>query len=116
MSVQINDIDPSVFIEAGVDVTTHTGERIVPLPMGESATSLLYCATIDGKMVFMKRLRPNLLSSVQYRLLYRKEYEVGSRLSHPNIVSKIRRLTSTRILSRIRGSSLSPSRVSAIAR
>lgn len=86
MSVQINDIDPSVFIEAGVDVTTHTGERIVPLPMGESATSLLYCATIDGKMVFMKRLRPNLLSSVQYRLLYRKEYEVGSRLSHPNIV------------------------------
>lgn len=85
MSERMNDIDPSVFVEAGV-VATHEGTHIVPLPLGESATSLLYSVNVGGKMVFMKRLRPNLLCDTRVRSLFRKEYEVGSRLSHPNVV------------------------------
>ena len=85
MSERMNDIDPSVFVEAGV-VATHEGTHIVPQPLGESATSLLYSVNVGGKMVFMKRLRPNLLCDTRVRSLFRKEYEVGSRLSHPNVV------------------------------
>ena len=85
MSERMNDIDPSVFVEAGV-VATHEGRHIVPQPLGESATSLLYSVNVGGKMVFMKRLRPNLLCDTRVRSLFRKEYEVGSRLSHPNVV------------------------------
>lgn len=85
MSERMNDIDPSVFVEAGV-VATHEGRHIVPQPLGESATSLLYSVNVSGKMVFMKRLRPNLLCDTRVRSLFRKEYEVGSRLSHPNVV------------------------------
>ena len=82
----MSDIDPSVFIEAGEPVKSSNGASIIPIPMGESAMALTYTVHVDGKVLFMKRLKPHLLTQDIYRQLFKKEYEVGSELSHHNIV------------------------------
>lgn len=82
----MSNIDPSVFIEAGEPVKSSNGASIIPIPMGESAMALTYTVHVDGKVLFMKRLKPHLLTQDTYRQLFKKEYEVGSELSHHNIV------------------------------
>lgn len=47
--------------------------------------SILSRATIDGKLVALKSLKPEYVGNPFYGGLLRKEYEIGSALDHPNI-------------------------------
>ena len=49
-------------------------------------TSLCFIVQIDGKSYFLKQLQPKLFSNKNYRILFRKEYELGNKINHPNIV------------------------------
>lgn len=60
-------------------------EKIEPLPDAGS-TALAYVVRIKGQDFFMKRLRPELQQAEIYRNLFRKEFELGKRLSSPYIV------------------------------
>lgn len=53
----------------------------------DSATALCFEVTKDGKKLFMKQLRDEFLHIEDYRILFRKEYELGHNISHPNIVN-----------------------------
>ena len=52
----------------------------------DSATALCFEVTIDGKQYFLKSLRPDLLGRSEYRVLFKKEYELGRLVNHRNIV------------------------------
>lgn len=52
----------------------------------EGTTSQCYIVEISGKTFFMKKLRRDYVNNKAYRLLYSKEFEKGSSISHPNIV------------------------------
>lgn len=45
-----------------------------------------YIVQIGGKRSFMKRLRHEFSNDISYRGLFRKEYEKGISISHPNVV------------------------------
>lgn len=60
-------------------------ECLTPLE-SNSKTSLSYIAKIDGKQYFMKRLRPELINEQLFHSIFRKEYDKGTSISHPNIV------------------------------
>lgn len=47
--------------------------------------SILSRATLDGKLVALKSLKPEYVGNPFYEGLLRKEYEIGHTLSHPNI-------------------------------
>lgn len=53
----------------------------------DSASALCFEVTKDGKKLFMKQLRDEFLHIEDYRILFRKEYELGHNISHPNIVN-----------------------------
>lgn len=56
-------------------------------PIGSyGSTCECYVVQIDGKRFFMKRLRQELINNQAYRALFRKEYEKGISMSHPNLV------------------------------
>lgn len=48
-------------------------------------TSETYVVTINGKKLFMKRLRPEFADDPKYRILFEKEYELGKSLNSPYI-------------------------------
>ena len=48
-------------------------------------TSEAYVVTINGKKLFMKRLRPEFADDPKYRILFEKEYELGKSLNSPYI-------------------------------
>lgn len=50
------------------------------------ATSIGYRVTDGERMLFMKRLRPELLADEGMRMAFRKEYEVGCRVQSPHVV------------------------------
>lgn len=52
----------------------------------DSATALCFEVTKEGKKIFMKQLRDEFLHIENYRILFRKEFELGHNISHPNIV------------------------------
>lgn len=57
------------------------------IPLNNSgSTSDTYIVTQGGKQLFMKRLKDELLNDLSYRELFRKEFEKGSSICHPNIV------------------------------
>lgn len=56
-----------------------------PLPTSGS-TCLCYKLKIYGRWQFVKRLKPELAHNARYISLFTKEFMVGSRLNHPNIV------------------------------
>lgn len=64
-------------------------EAIKPLSEVSGTTSVCSIVRIDGRRLFMKRLRPELAGHSRYVALMRKEYEIGSMLSHPNLVQYI---------------------------
>lgn len=64
-------------------------EAIEPLPDVSGSTCVCSIVRIDGRRLFMKRLRPELAGHPRYVALMRKEYEIGSALSHPNLVQYI---------------------------
>lgn len=60
----------------------------IRLPEKDGATSLAWLRTDETKCfrrTFVKQLRPELREQTQYRALFYKEYEVGSRLSSVHI-------------------------------
>lgn len=60
----------------------------IRLPEKDGATSLAWLRTDETKCfrrTFVKQLRPELREQTQYRALFYKEYEVGSRLSSAHI-------------------------------
>ncbi|MBR3855809.1 MAG: leucine-rich repeat protein [Bacteroidaceae bacterium] len=76
-----SEVDVSGYINAA------EGE-IVPIeaPYRSGATSLPYILRVSGKQYFMKKLRPEYVDNVQYRNLFKKEFEVGEKIKHQNIV------------------------------
>ena len=60
-------------------------ECLTPLE-SSSKTSLSYIAKIDGKLYFIKRLRPELIKEQLFRTIFQKEYDKGASICHPNIV------------------------------
>lgn len=72
----------SVFREVS---ETHLLETAEPL-MTNGSTCLCYKVKIYDRWQFVKRLRPELEGNSRYVSLFTKEYMVGSRLSHPNLV------------------------------
>lgn len=60
-------------------------ERIEPL-QANGITSLSYLVVREGKQFFMKQLRPEHKDNPRYILIFKKEFAIGQRISHPNIV------------------------------
>ena len=52
----------------------------------QGGTSTVYLTIMDGRRVLVKKLRPEFADDQFYQDMYRKEYELGSELSHPNLV------------------------------
>ncbi|GEM_PF-6654227 len=50
------------------------------------ATCNTYRVRIDGKLYFLKRLKPEYANNPRYVISLKKEYEVGSQLRHPILV------------------------------
>lgn len=59
------------------------------IPFGENSMSCFYIAQIGGKQYFMKQLKPEFKDNALLRSLYRKEFEAGHSIHHPNIVNYI---------------------------
>ncbi len=53
------------------------------------ATSLAYKIRMDGRLFFMKKLRPELYSEPRYREIFFKEYNTGVNIKSPYIVEYI---------------------------
>ena len=52
----------------------------------DGATSLSYRVCHDGRLYFMKQLRPELLSNHSNRVLLQKEFALGKSIEHSNVV------------------------------
>ena len=53
------------------------------------ATCNTYHVKLYGKLHFLKRLKPAFASDIRYQEAFRKEFETGYRLEHPNLVRYI---------------------------
>lgn len=51
-----------------------------------SKSCLSYIVNINGRQYFMKRLRPELIKEPLFLSIFKKEYDKGASISHPNIV------------------------------
>lgn len=51
-----------------------------------SSTAITYKLTMEGRLYFMKQLRPEYTNDPRYRSLFFKEYECGKAISHPYVV------------------------------
>lgn len=67
-----------------IDKNTDVKER--QLIDSGSSTSITYKLTKDGRLYFMKQLRPEYADDPRYRSLFFKEYECGKTISHPYVV------------------------------
>ena len=56
----------------------------VPIAIG--ATSLCYRVNVGGRIMFKKVLKDDLRFDPRYLNLFKKEYELGQEMNHPNIV------------------------------
>lgn len=65
---------------------THLLDAAEPL-MTNGSTCLCYKVKVYDRWQFVKRLRPELEKDLRYVNLFRKEFAVGSKLSHPNLIS-----------------------------
>ncbi len=65
---------------------THLLDAAEPLTTNGS-TCLCYKVKVYDQWQFVKRLRPELERDQRYVNLFRKEFAVGSKLSHPNLIS-----------------------------
>lgn len=78
-------------IESGYIAAPLSGMHVEGLQVLEvlgvrGATSIGYRVTDGERMLFMKRLRPELLADETMRMAFRKEYEVGCRVQSPHVV------------------------------
>lgn len=75
-------------IESGfidIDGQAFPPEAIEPLPEVSGSTCLCAMVRLQGRRLFLKRLRPELAGHPRYVELMRKEYDIGHRLNHPNL-------------------------------
>lgn len=59
-------------------------DKLITLNESGNVTST-YIVTSQGRSYFAKRLKPRFATNDFYRSTYRKEYEIGKRICHPNI-------------------------------
>ena len=52
----------------------------------KSSTSLIYKLRKEGKLFFMKQLRPEFSNNERYREAFYKEFEAGKSISSPYVV------------------------------
>lgn len=76
-------MDTSDFISP---ITENAYEHIVPLP-SEGGTSQSFLVVKEGRTFFMKKLRDEFVGDALHCLLFRKEFEIGSQLNHPHVVT-----------------------------
>lgn len=55
----------------------------------QGATCDTYRIKLYGKLHFLKRLKPEFANDIRYQETFRKEFETGYRLEHPNLVRYI---------------------------
>ena len=55
----------------------------------QGATCDAFCVKLYGKLHFLKRLKPQYAADPRYQEAFRKEFETGYRLEHPNLVRYI---------------------------
>lgn len=65
---------------------THLLDAAEPL-ITNGSTCLCYKVRVYDRWQFVKRLRPELEKDLRYVNLFKKEFAVGSKLSHPNLIS-----------------------------
>lgn len=70
--------EPNIIINGGVKVVYPVADN--------GATSQCFVVDKDGKQYFLKSLRPDLLDKSEYRVIFKKEYELGRSVNHRNIV------------------------------
>lgn len=63
-------------------------ESLEPLDT-QGATCDTYRVKLYGKLHFLKRLKPEFTNDIRYQEAFRKEFETGYRLEHPNLVRYI---------------------------
>lgn len=73
-------------VSPAVSVGHIEGLQVLEVLGVRGATSIGYRVTDGERMLFMKRLRPELLGDERMRMAFRKEYEVGCRVQSPHVV------------------------------
>lgn len=76
----------SGYIAAPLSGAQVEGLQVLEVLGGRGSTSVGYRVTDGERMLFMKRLRPELLGDERMRMAFRKEYEVGDRVHSPHVV------------------------------
>ena len=66
----------------------HSYESLEPLDT-QGATCDTFRVKLYGKLHFLKRLKPEFANDIRYQEAFRKEFETGYRLEHPNLVRYI---------------------------
>lgn len=76
-----SEVDVSGYVSAG------EGEILsIEAPYRSGATSMPYVLRVSGKQFFLKKLRPEYVNDVQYRNLFKKEFELGEKIRHQGVV------------------------------
>lgn len=73
-------------VSPAVSVGHMEGLQVLEVLGVRGATSIGYRVTDGERMLFMKRLRPELIGDERMRMAFRKEYEVGRRVHSPHVV------------------------------
>lgn len=66
----------------------HSYESLEPLDT-QGATCDTFRVKLYGKLHFLKRLKPEFANDIRHQEAFRKEFETGYRLEHPNLVRYI---------------------------
>lgn len=69
-------------------VNQHSYESLESLDT-QGATCDTFRVKLYGKLHFLKRLKPEFANDIRYQEAFRKEFETGYRLEHPNLVRYI---------------------------
>ncbi|MGM9788217.1 MAG: hypothetical protein ACI3ZF_04850 [Candidatus Cryptobacteroides sp.] len=80
----MNTLGVSGFFE-DLNCTLDLEEDLAILNESQSGFFRLYKRQKGGKYSILKTLKPQFKGQVPYEEMLRKEYEIGSRLNHPNI-------------------------------
>lgn len=79
----------SGFVDDVVVTTSNAFTDIEPLYSNPKTHSRLFTATLRGKRFVLKALKEEYSAHPSYRELLNKEFEIGYRLSHPNIAATL---------------------------
>lgn len=73
----------------------------------QGATCDTFRVKLYGKLHFLKRLKPELAGDIRYQEAFRKEFETGYRLEHPNLVRYVSLDNDSILMEYVDGESLS---------